>query len=476
MVENYSEVLKKEPVFEVVSQCAEELGLETYVVGGFVRDVLLNRPSKDIDFVCVGSGIALATCVGKKLGREDKLSVFKNFGTAMLRHKDLELEFVGARKESYIRDSRNPIVEDGTLEDDQKRRDFTINALAFSINKGKFGELVDPFDGVRDLKRKVIRTPLDPEITFSDDPLRMMRAIRFASQLSFDIDPDTFDAIAHHKERLSIVSMERISTELNKIILSSKPSYGFKLLYHCGILTMIFPELVALQGVETIENRSHKDNFYHTLQVLDNVAAVSDDLWLRWGAILHDIAKPQTKRYSPKVGWTFHGHEERGARMVSKIFRRLKLPMNEKMKMVEKLVRLHLRPIPLVKEIVTDSALRRLLFEAGDDLHALMILCRADVTSKNDKKVKRYLENFDIVEKKLEEVEAKDQLRNFQPVITGEIIMKTFNLEPGKVVGELKTDIREAILEGELSNVFDEAYPYMLKIAKEKYGLEPINK
>jgi poly(A) polymerase len=394
----------------------------------------------------------------------------------MLKFKDLEIEFVGARKESYQRESRKPMVENGTLEDDQNRRDLTINALALSLNKNNFGELLDPFGGLEDLKKKIIRTPLDPEITFSDDPLRIMRAIRFASQLSFDISAETFEAIVRNTERLSIVSMERISEELNKIILSKQPSYGFKLLFQSGILEKIFPELIALQGVETIENKSHKDNFYHTLQVLDNTAKESDDLWLRWAAILHDIAKPATKRFDKKIGWTFHGHEDRGAKMVPGIFRRLKLPLNEKMKMVVNLVKLHLRPIALVKETVTDSAIRRLMFEAGEDIHSLMILCRADVTSKNNVKVKKYLENFDKVEKKIAEVQEKDNLRNFQPVVTGEDIMKIFDMKPSKVIGEIKSDLREAILEGEVENNYDEVFQYMLKIAKEKYNLEPVKK
>ncbi|WMJ74755.1 HD domain-containing protein [Cytophagaceae bacterium ABcell3] len=470
---NFKELLEKESIFSIVSESAEELGLDTYVVGGYVRDLLLKRPSKDIDFVCVGNGIDLAKHVGKKLGKdEEHIAIFKNFGTAMLRYQSAEIEFVGARKESYSQHSRKPKVIAGSIEDDQLRRDFTINALAISVNKSDFGELSDPFNGVKDLKRKIVRTPLDPHVTFSDDPLRMLRAVRFASQLGFDISPETFEALNENKERLSIVSMERISTELNKIILSKTPSYGFKLLFHSGLLEMFFPEMVALHGVETINKKSHKDNFYHTLQVLDNVAQVSDDLWLRWAAILHDIAKPATKRFDPKVGWTFHGHEEKGARMVPHIFRRLKLPMNEKMKSVAKLVKLHLRPIALVKEDITDSAIRRLLYEAGEGLPDLMKLCRADITSKNDQKVKRYLENFNRVERKLEEVEAKDQLRNFQPVITGEVIMETFDLKPGKVVGDIKTDIREAVLEGEVSNEYGQAYAYMLKLAKEKYGLE----
>lgn len=458
--------LPEHPIFKVVADAAAELNTDAYVIGGFVRDLVLKRPSKDIDIVCVGDGIALATQVAQKLPHRPKVSVFKNFGTAMLRADEWEVEFVGARKESYREHSRKPEVELGTLDDDLKRRDFTINALGISLNKENYGALIDEFDGLRDMKRKIIRTPLASGITFSDDPLRMMRAIRFASQLGFDIDPDTFDAIADNKERIKIVSQERITDELNKIILSPVPSYGFKLLFVSGLLHLIFPKMTELHGVETINGNAHKDNFYHTLQVLDNVAEVSDDLWLRWAAIMHDIAKPDTKRYSPKVGWTFHGHEDRGARMVPKLFTNLKLPLNEHMKFVQKLVRLHLRPIALVKETVTDSAIRRLLFEAGDDVEALMMLCRADITSKNDNKVKRYLQNFDKVEKRLIEVEESDKLRNFQPVITGEIIMDTFDLKPSKTVGELKEILTEAILEGKVRNEFDEAFAFLLEKGK----------
>lgn len=460
--------LPDNPVFDVVASAAAELGVDAYVIGGFVRDLVLKRPSKDIDVVCIGDGIGLAELVSKKLPHRPKVSVFKNFGTAMLRSGDWEVEFVGARKESYREHSRKPEVEQGTLDDDLKRRDFTINALGISLNKENYGELIDEFDGLKDMKRKIIRTPLEPGITFSDDPLRMMRAIRFATQLGFDIDPDTFDAIVDNKERIKIVSQERITDELNKIILAKEPSYGFKLLFTSGLLHLIFPKMVELQGVETKNGNSHKDNFYHTLQVLDNVAQVSDDLWLRWAAILHDIAKPDTKRYSPKAGWTFHGHEDRGARMVPKLFKDLKLPLNEHMKFVQKLVKLHLRPIALVKETVTDSAIRRLLFETGDDIDALMKLCRADITSKNDSKVKRYLQNFDKVEKRLVEVEESDKLRNFQPVITGEIIMETFDLKPSKTVGELKDLLTDAILEGKVKNEFDEAYSYLLQLGEEK--------
>ena len=476
---NFSATLDKNTVFQVVAEQAQQLEQETYVVGGFVRDLLLKRPSKDIDFVCVGDGIALAQAIATALkataGRTTDVAVFKNFGTAQVKHQEYELEFVGARKESYRADSRKPSVEDGTLEDDQRRRDFTINAMAISLNQSNYGELVDPFEGVRDLERKMIVTPLNPNITFSDDPLRMMRAIRFASQLSFDIDPDTFAAIVQNADRLQIISQERITDELNKIILSPVPSYGFKLLFHSGLLARFFPEMVALHGVEKIKGKTHKDNFYHTLQVLDNVASVSDDLWLRWAAILHDIAKPPTKRFDPKVGWTFHGHEDKGARMVPALFRKLKLPLDGKMKYVQKLVRLHLRPIALVKDVVTDSAIRRLLYEAGDATDDLMKLCRADITSKNHHRVQRYLQNFDKVEQKMAEVEEKDKLRNFQPAITGEDIMQTFGLKPSRVVGEIKNELREAILEGEISNTREAGYQFMLE-AGSKRGLKPVPK
>ncbi|WP_276374757.1 HD domain-containing protein [Chryseolinea sp. H1M3-3] len=457
-------------VLKKIGRVADALQLETYVVGGYVRDLILNRPSKDIDFVCVGSGIELAQKVATALGPDIHVTIFKSFGTAQIVYGDLELEFVGARKESYRHDSRKPIVENGTLEDDQKRRDFTINALAISLNKKNYGDLIDPFNGHEDMKKKIIRTPLDPAITFSDDPLRMMRAVRFASQLNYDIEADAFQAIINQAERLQIVSQERITDELNKIILSTVPSYGFKLLFHSGLLKQFFPELVALHGVEYIGNKAHKDNFFHTLQVLDNVAKVSSDLWLRWAAILHDIAKPATKRYDKIHGWTFHGHEDRGARMTPSIFKRLKLPLNDRMEFVQKLVRLHLRPIPLSKE-VTDAAIRRLLFDAGDDIDALMKLCRADITSKNYDKVSRFLKNFDVVEQKIAEVEAKDHIRNFQPPITGDEIMSLYKIPPGRIIGEIKEQIKEAILEGEIKNDREEAMQLLKRIAKEK-GLE----
>jgi tRNA nucleotidyltransferase/poly(A) polymerase len=454
--------------FEKVGEIADKLQMETYVVGGYVRDILLKRPSRDIDFVCIGDGIQLAKAVAESLENKPPVSVFKNFGTAMIKMDDWELEFVGARKESYQTDSRKPKVEAGTLQEDQERRDFTINTLGVSLNAENFGELLDPFSGVKDLKRKIIRTPTDPNITFSDDPLRMMRAVRFAAQLKFDIEASTFDGIINNAHRMSIISGERTIVELNKIIMTEKPSYGFKLLFVSGLLKEFFPEMVALQGVDSVGDKSHKDNFYHTLQVLDNVAARSNSIWLRWAAIMHDIAKPPTKRFNQKVGWTFHGHEDKGARMVPGIFRRLKLPMDERMKYVQKLVKLHLRPIALVNETVTDAAVRRLLFEAGDDVDDLMQLCRADVTSKNNNKVKKFLANFDGVELKLQEVESKDQVRNFQPPVSGDEIMVIFDLKPSRVVGDLKEEIKEAILEGHIQNNKNEALELMYKLAAKK--------
>ncbi|WP_166335498.1 CCA tRNA nucleotidyltransferase [Sphingobacterium chungjuense] len=448
------------PVFHIIGELADQEKRSCYVIGGYVRDRIMGRAFKnDVDIVVVGSGIDFATKVGQKLGA--KVTIFKSFGTAMLMHEDLQVEFVGARKESYRGDSRKPIVEDGTLEDDQNRRDFTINAMAFSLNKANYGELVDPFDGLADVESKLIRTPLDPDITFSDDPLRMMRAIRFATQLDFTIDAASKDAIVRNVARIRIISKERIIDELNKIVLAAKPSIGFKYLFDTGLLQEIFPVMCQLHGVEYIDGKGHKDNFYHTLEVLDNVAELSDDLWLRWAAIMHDIAKPPTKRFDPKIGWTFHGHEDRGARMVPKLFAELKLPQNEKMKFVQKLVQLHLRPIVLVKDIVTDSAVRRLLFEAGDDIDALMMLCYADVTTKNEYKKKRYRDNFELVKQKLKDVEERDHIRNWQPPVTGEDIMMMFGVAPGRMVGKIKNAIREAILEGEIPNSREEAINYM---------------
>lgn len=469
---NFSTHLEENDIFSKVAKASRSLGIESYVVGGYVRDLILGRECKDIDFTCVGSGISLAKEVAKSFDKHIPLSIFKNFGTAMLKLENTEIEFVGARKESYRRESRKPLVEDGTFIEDLERRDFTINAMAISLNPDTYGDLIDPFEGLKDLKKKNIRTPLDPTITFSDDPLRMMRAVRFAAQLSFDIDADTFFALTDNAHRLKIISGERIIVELNKIILTDKPSYGFKLLFAGKLLHEFFPEMVDLQGVDSVDDKSHKDNFYHTLQVLDNVCTTTDNLWLRWAAIMHDIAKPATKRFNKKVGWTFHGHEDKGAKMTPEIFRRLKLPMDERMKYVQKLVRLHLRPIALVKDEVTDSALRRLLMDAGDDVEDLMKLCRADITSKNNRKVKRFLENFDKVEMKLQEVEEKDHLRNFQPPISGEEIMEIFGLKPSKEVGEIKEEIKEAILEGKIENDPTQAKELMFIIAENK-GISP---
>lgn len=460
------------PIFKKLSKLAEETNNEIYVIGGFVRDIFLNRPSKDIDILVIGNGIKFAEAAGKVL--HTKVSVFKNFGTAMLRDGDLEIEFVGARKESYRAESRKPIVENGSLEDDQKRRDFTINAMALGLNNSNFGQLLDPFEGIKDIENKLIRTPLDPIDTFSDDPLRMLRAIRFATQLNFTISTEAIEAIKKNSERIKIVSPERITDELNKIILAPKPSIGFLYLFDTGLLKHIFPQMVELQGVEFVDGKGHKDNFYHTLQVLDNISLTTDDLWLRWAAILHDIAKPATKRFEPGHGWTFHGHEDRGARMVPKIFAQLRLPLNDKMKMVQKLVQLHLRPIVLAQDVVTDSAVRRLLFEAGDEIDGLMLLCNADVTTKNEYKVKKYRRNFELVKQRLKDVEESDQIRNWQPPITGEDIMLAFNLNAGKEVGKIKNQIREAILDGEIKNSREEAMEYMLKKGKD-LGLTPVH-
>ncbi|MFZ9954810.1 MAG: CCA tRNA nucleotidyltransferase [Flavobacteriales bacterium] len=447
-------------------QAAAELKVNAFVIGGFVRDLYLERPSKDIDIVVEGSGIELAQRAAKNLGIRN-VNVFKSFGTAQFNFDDWDVEFVGARKESYRSDSRKPIVEDGTIKEDQNRRDFTINALALSLNKENFGELIDPFDGMSDLKNKILRTPLEPGITFSDDPLRMMRGIRFASQLDFTLTREAYDAIAKNKERIKIVSTERITDELNKIILSPVPSLGFKLLFDTGLLHIIFPEMANLHGVKVIDGKAHKDNFYHTLKVLDNISLNTKDLWLRWAAILHDIAKPATQRYYKEQGWTFHGHEFKGSKMVPGIFANLKLPLNEKMKYVQKLVLLHLRPIALVKETVTDSAIRRLLFDAGEDIDDLMILCDADITSKNKDKVERYMQNFQIVRNKLKEVEEKDSLRNWKPPVSGEDIMQAFSLSPGKQIGIIKDAITEAILEGVIKNDRKEALDFMILKGKE---------
>ena len=460
------------PVFRRISRIVDEMGVRAFVVGGYVRDYYLHRPCTDIDVVVVGSGIAVAEALGREL--KAKVSVFKTFGTAMLRADGVEVEFVGARKESYSPDSRKPHVEDGTIEDDQRRRDFTINAMAWSLNGDTFGELVDPFEGMYDLEDCIIRTPCDPDITFSDDPLRMMRGVRFATQLGFEIDDETFEAIKRNAERIHIVSKERIATELNKIICSPRPSIGFELLDLTGLLPLIFPEMAKLKGVERRNGHAHKDNFQHTLKVLDNVARRSDDMWLRWAAVLHDIAKPATKAYDPKIGWTFHSHEMVGSKMVPSIFRALKLPMNEHMKFVQKLVFLHLRPIILSEDMVTDSAVRRLLFEAGDDVEALMTLCEADITSGIDAKVKRYLANFELVRCKMKDLEERDRIRNFQPPITGDLIMQTYGIPPCSAIGEIKEAIKNAILDGEIRNDYDEAYAMMERLASE-HGFSKIS-
>lgn len=459
------------PVFRLVGEVADSIGQPCFVVGGYVRDIFLGRHSTDIDFVTVGSGIKMAEMVASELGPKTSLAVYSNFGTAQVKHLGMELEFVGARKESYSHDSRNPVVEDGTLDDDQKRRDFTVNAMAISLNSGSFGELVDPFDGLSDIGRRLIRTPLDPDVTFSDDPLRMMRAIRFATQLGFEIFPPTFEAIARNRDRISIISRERIFDELMKIIKSTVPSRGFVLLERCGLLKIIFPELQALKGVEVVDGRGHKDNFYHTLQVLDNVAVKSDNEWLRWAAVFHDIAKPVTKRYDGKLGWTFHNHNFIGMKMIPGIFKRMKFPMNDKMRYVQKMVELHMRPIALVEDEVTDSAVRRLLFDAGDDIDDLMLLCEADITSKNQDKIRRYLSNFATVRRKLVEIEEKDRIRNFQPPVSGDDIMRAFGIPPSHLIGEIKETIKNSILDGKIPNTREAAWKLMVELARER-GLE----
>jgi len=454
-------------IFKKIAESAAALQVPCYLIGGFVRDTIIGRPTKDMDIVCIGDGIALAHAVAQKFNPKPTVSFFKNFGTAQITVEDIDIEFVGARKESYTYDSRKPAVVTGTLEDDQNRRDFTINALAISLNAENYGDLIDPFNGIGDIENKILRTPLDPTITFSDDPLRMMRAIRFATQLNYTIEAGTFAAIIQNARRIKIVSGERIADELNKMLLCNKPSIGFDLLYKSGLLKIIFPQMVDLAGAEYIDGKGHKDNFYHTLQVVDNISIHTDDLWLRWAAVLHDIAKPVTKKFEEGHGWTFHGHEVVGGRMVPKIFSQLKLPQNDKMKFVRKMVELHLRPISLTKENITDSAVRRLLFDAGEDFDALMTLCNADITSKNKQKVKRYLDNFEMVRLRCAEVEASDQLRNWQPPITGEMIMERFNLPPGRIIGDLKNSIREAILDGYIPNNYEAAMKYMLERAKE---------
>jgi tRNA nucleotidyltransferase (CCA-adding enzyme) len=470
---NYKQHLENK-IFKIISQAAQELNLECYVIGGFVRDILLDRNhKKDIDIVAVGSGIELAIKVSELLSNKPKVQVFKNYGTAMLRYKEMDIEFVGARKESYTHDSRNPLVENGTLKDDQERRDFTINAMAFSLNSDNFGDLVDPFNGVTDLENKLLKTPLDPDITYSDDPLRMMRAIRFATQLNFEIESGSLSSIAKNKDRINIISGERIVDELNKILSSEKPSIGFLLLYQTGLLDIILPELTALNNVEELEGHTHKNNFYHTLEVVDNICPNTEDVWLRWAALLHDIGKAPTKKFNKKQGWTFHGHEFLGGKMVKKIFERLHMPLNQKMKFVQKMVMMSSRPIVIAEEIVTDSAVRRLVFDAGEDVDSLMTLCKADITTKNPKKFQKYHKNFDIVKQKIVEVEEKDRVRVFQPPISGEEIIELFGLKPGREIGVLKEAVKEAILEGEIPNEYEAAKEFVLKRA-EKMGLKKV--
>lgn len=470
---NYKQALNHQ-IFEVVAQASAELGLESYVIGGFVRDLLLNRAhKKDIDIVAVGSGIDLALKVSELLPKKPKVQVFKNYGTAMLRFQDTDIEFVGARKESYEFNSRNPVVEDGTLEDDQNRRDFTINALALSLNQNNFGDLLDPFDGLIDLKNKTIKTPLNPDVTYSDDPLRMMRAIRFSAQLGFEIETESLAAIERNRDRIKIISGERIVEELNKILSTDKPSVGFLLLYKTGLLDLILPELTALNNVEEIEGHTHKNNFYHTLEVVDNICPNTDDVWLRWSALLHDIGKAPTKKFNKKQGWTFHGHEFLGGKMVKRIFERLRMPLNNKMKFVQKMVMMSSRPIVLSEDMVTDSAVRRLVFDAGEDVENLMTLCEADITTKNPNKFRKYHNNFKVVRRKIVEVEERDHVRNFQPPVTGEEIMEIFDLKPSREIGVLKEAIKEAILEGEIPNEYDAAYQFMMQRA-EKLGLKAV--